>query len=101
VVSEILKKFTNKGRTPSLYHYRESRGLEVDLLIETAEQLNSVEIKSGSTINSEFFNNLKKFTDIHAGKENIDLWLISGGTESYKRHGTNVISWKNIPSDII
>jgi len=101
VVSEILKKFTNKGRTPSLYHYRESRGLEVDLLIETAEQLNSVEIKSGSTINSEFFNNLKKFTDIHAGKENIDLWLISGGTESYKRQGTNVISWKNIPSDII
>ncbi len=96
VVAEILKQSTNKGQNPSLYHYRESRGLEVDLLIETAEQLNSVEIKSGSTINSDFFKNLKKFAQINNGKIEIESWLVYGGIESYKRQGTNIVCWNDI-----
>ena len=39
VVSEILKDFSHQGRTPTLYHYREPRGLEIDFIIESAKDL--------------------------------------------------------------
>ncbi|MGB0849502.1 MAG: ATP-binding protein, partial [Thiolinea sp.] len=63
VVMEVLKRFTNHGQSPSLYHYRESRGLEIDLIAEVAGQLNLMEIKAGATVNSHFFKNLKQFAE--------------------------------------
>jgi len=36
VAAEMLKQQVHAGHQPRLYHYRESRGLEVDLLVEEA-----------------------------------------------------------------
>ena len=101
VVSEVLKKYTNQGLTPSLYHYRESRGLEIDLVLQVAEKLKIAEMKAGATISNSFFRNLKKFTDHYASTENIESWLIYGGEESYTRQNTFVTSWNAIPESII
>lgn len=49
VVSEILKSFTNAGREPPLYFYRDSDSVEIDLLIEDNGKLYPVEIKATST----------------------------------------------------
>jgi hypothetical protein len=49
------------GLHPSLFHYRETRGLEIDLLIEQGEGLDAVEIKSGATTTANFFTNLERF----------------------------------------
>lgn len=92
VVLEVLKGFTNRGVSPSLYHYRESRGLEIDLLLEMANQLNLIEIKSGATVNSSFFKNLNKFTESEHSEVAITPWLIYGGAESYMRQGCKVRS---------
>jgi len=96
VASEILKDFTNQGLTPALYHYREPRGLEIDLLIESAEKLHLMEIKSGATIHSSFFKNLSKFRTLHSNISNIDSWLIYAGSDSYRRKNAQVISWNNL-----
>ena len=91
-----MKYYTNQGKTPSLYHYRESRGLEIDILMETADTLQLVEVKSGSTINPSFFKNLKKFSQSYDNKIKTQLSLVYAGEDSYKRAGIQLISWKDL-----
>ncbi len=59
VVVEALKYRFNRGRSANLSFYRDSRGLECDLLVETGLGMSAIEIKSGATIASDYFGSLK------------------------------------------
>lgn len=61
VVAEVLKYRFNKGKKSNLYFYRDSTGLEIDLIYETGRNIYPIEIKSGATISEDFFKNLTKF----------------------------------------
>ena len=61
VVAEVLKYRFNKGKKSNLFFYRDSTGLEIDLIYETGRNIYPIEIKSGATISEDFFKNLKKF----------------------------------------
>ncbi len=58
VVVEALKYRYNLGRSSNLFFFRDSRGLECDLLFETAGGIGAVEIKSGATVASNVFDSL-------------------------------------------
>ena len=49
VLSEILKTYVHRGESPSLYFWRSSTGVEVDLVIEQADQLIPLEVKLSAT----------------------------------------------------
>jgi predicted AAA+ superfamily ATPase len=88
VISEIYKASVHGGIQPSLFHYRETRGLEIDLLIEQDQGLDAVEIKSGATTAADFFKNLERFSDRmrSAGKTHrIRSHLVYGGDDSRQR----------------
>lgn len=89
VFAEIEKHYFNQGEKPPLYFWRD-RGCELDFLIED-EKLKIVEVKSGKTINSEFFKNIEHFI------KNMDpaaqAYLIYGGKESQPRKSADVLSW--------
>jgi len=64
------------------------------LLLEEGENLKAIEIKSGETINSDFFKGLEYFSNLSKlSREN--RFLIYGGLKNYKRSAANVLSWKN------
>ena len=95
IVSEFLKYLLNRGLQPNLYFWRDRSGHEVDILIETAEKLVPVEIKSGKTINSSFFDGLKYWNDLaKAAPEN--GFLIYSGDENQQRSVGNVVGWKSL-----
>ncbi|WP_328985326.1 ATP-binding protein [Thiorhodovibrio winogradskyi] len=99
VVSEVYKAFTHRGTTPALFHYRESRGLEVDLLLEQGLRLNALEMKSAATLAPDFFRNLQGFRQRLAGSQperGIGAWLVYGGDESQSRSQAKVLSWRDI-----
>ncbi|WP_428122253.1 ATP-binding protein [Candidatus Poriferisodalis sp.] len=54
VVSEAVKHCYNRGREPRLTFFRDSRGLECDLLYERGHGINAIEAKSGATVTSEW-----------------------------------------------
>lgn len=58
VVAEAMKYRFNQGRRANLSFFRDSRGLECDLLFETADGIGAIEIKSSATIAPDFFNAL-------------------------------------------
>ena len=64
VVAEALKYRFNRGMNPNLSFYRDSSGLECDLLYETGDGLTAIEVKSGSTVVSDYFGSLNRVAGI-------------------------------------
>jgi len=61
VVIEALKYRYHRGRRSNLYFWRDAKGNEVDLLLESGAGIAAVEIKSGATISSDYFKGLRSF----------------------------------------
>ena len=100
VVIEALKTRLNLGLEPNLYFFRNSNGLEIDLILQEQNKLKLFEIKSGKSLNDEFCRNMKNFS----AKYNEDIVsdstkgtvIYSGETyESYKDFG--FYNFSNIP----
>jgi predicted AAA+ superfamily ATPase len=96
VVTEFLKNRFNQGLTSNLYYWRDSKGLEIDLLLEDGERLQAVEIKSGQTIAEDFFASLKSWRRL-AGQENSPAWLVYGGDTALTNGNISIMPWKKIP----
>jgi predicted AAA+ superfamily ATPase len=94
VVSELLKQRLNEGKSDNLYFFRDNKGLEIDILLESGAGVDQLEVKSGKTISSDFFAPLRKFAELHGrvGRSS----LVYGGTESMLREGVHVISWRDV-----
>ncbi|MEM8997153.1 MAG: DUF4143 domain-containing protein [Acidobacteriota bacterium] len=61
MVAEALKTRTHRGkRGDNLFFYRDSSGLEVDLLVSVADRLIGVETKAGATFSRGFLTGLRK-----------------------------------------
>lgn len=101
VTSEIMK-YRSAKHLPmrSVFHLRQTRGVEVDIIIEEANALTAIEVKSGQTIAKTFFNNLNKLEQ-QFEENNSSLMLknqriIYGGETSQLRHGVQVVPWNKL-----
>lgn len=90
VISECQKYLFNTGAPAQMYFWRESNGIEVDLLIESSSGITPIEIKSGKTIATDFFKNLKKWRETANATEQ-PAALIYAGKEMYRRQNTLII----------
>jgi predicted AAA+ superfamily ATPase len=93
VVAETLKKFHNAARAPRCFFWRDSAGHEVDLIIEDGARLLPVEIKSGKTVASDFFDGLRRWGELSGTKGGV---LVHGGDEEepYEREGFRTAPWR-------
>ena len=64
VVVEALKFGFNRGVSPNLSFFRDSQGLECDLLMETGHGTAAIEIKSGATITPDAFGALRQVGEL-------------------------------------
>ena len=94
VVSELFKKFTNKGIAPPLFYWRDKTGHEIDIILDKDDKLFPIEIKSGKTITSNWFKNLKYWQKLSNQDQ---AFILYGGTQEQKRTDmTTVLNWKNL-----
>jgi len=94
VISELLKSRFNKGLTSNLFFWRDSTGIEIDVIIERGATLTPLEIKSGQTVTQDFFIGLQKWRKLSDGAA--QEFLLYGGNEDLSRSGVEVISWKHL-----
>jgi predicted AAA+ superfamily ATPase len=92
VITELIKKRTNKGEAINLFYWREKTGREIDIIIDTAGKLVPIEIKSGKTINSDFFKNIDYWCKL--SQQNQSLLLYSGEQEQKRSDGKWVMNWR-------
>ncbi len=92
VVSELVKSFAGQRRDPPLYHWRDTSGHEIDILIDTGERIIPVEVKSGQTVAADAVNTLAWWTAIPSNPNQGGV-LVHGGTESFNFKGFQVLPW--------
>lgn len=92
VVSELYKNFLHRGERANLYFWRDAPGHEVDIVIDRGSALTPIEVKSGQTIASDFFDNLNYWQKL-AGDESAPAALVYGGDQSFKRKNAVVYPW--------
>ena len=94
VVVELLKQRLNKGKLNNMYFWRNSKGNEIDIVIDNFDELIPIEIKSGKTITNDYFKGLKywnNLTGFSGGK------VIYGGNDYQKRsNGMEIIPFELI-----
>jgi len=91
VIIEALKYRYNQGKRNNLYFWRDAKGNKVDLLIESGPDVTPVDIKSGATVNSDYFKGLRTFA-AKLPSPPISTALVYGGTEQQRR--SDVTIWR-------
>jgi predicted AAA+ superfamily ATPase len=92
VVMEAMKDRLNAGETAEMYFYRDSEGNEVDLLLPTSGKMYAIEIKAGSTVNTDYFKGLKTFAAHHPSAL-AGGGVVFGGIQGQSRSDWPVHSW--------
>lgn len=99
VVNEFLKNRCNAGVRDPLYFWRDNIGTEIDLILERGTEVASVEIKSGITVASDAFGNLKKWQKYAAERGSFSAiypGLVYGGDARFARDGVDVMPWREL-----
>ncbi len=96
VVIEALKHRFNRGRTANLSFFRDSRGLECDLLCRTGNRVAAIEIKSGATINPDFFSALGRVAELVP--EVSTRAVVHGGTQRQSRSAGEAVPIGDLPA---
>jgi predicted AAA+ superfamily ATPase len=89
VIVELLKSRFNQGKSNNLFFWRDNNGNEVDVIIENGINLFPIEIKSGQTIQDDYFKGIHFWNKI---SQQLNGYLIYGGKEFQMRsNGIDVI----------
>lgn len=90
VVAEAYKAHVHAGLVPQLYHLRETRGAEVDLVVERGAERILVEVKSGATIASDALDGVRAALADGVGTK---ARLVHGGSDKGVRSGVELWPW--------
>jgi predicted AAA+ superfamily ATPase len=70
VFTEILKSWWHRGKTPSIYYYRDKDQVEIDFVLIQNEKFYPLEVKKSASPKKDWIKNIKKLQglgDIEAG----------------------------------
>jgi predicted AAA+ superfamily ATPase len=84
-VSDVLKYRYNSGRRGNLHFYRDSSGLEIDLIYPLGGRYLPIEIKAGQTVTGSQAAALEKFASLFP-QETADAVLVHGGDDHRSRN---------------
>lgn len=64
VITDIQKQIFNDLKSDKLYYFRDNKGLEIDLILDSGSGIIPIEIKSSATFSKSFLTNLMAFNEI-------------------------------------
>ncbi len=96
IVSELLKRRLFSGKSDELYFWRDSNGVEVDVIEEDSLELKAYEIKASETMNTAFFSNIKKIRDLAGIKTENTAVIYSGKSIPASKENGAYICWKEL-----
>ncbi|MDH5718023.1 MAG: ATP-binding protein [Spirochaetia bacterium] len=94
IISELLKSKFNSNKSDNLYFFRDHKGNEIDVIFDQGMDVSILEIKSGQTINNDFFKNIKYFRNLNSNMKN--SYLVYGGSESRTQFDVKITPWREV-----
>ncbi len=95
ILNEFIKRSFNRGENRQPYYWQDNHGKEIDCLLADGEKVTAVEIKSGKTMSTSYFENLNYWRSLAALPENQE-YVVYGGEQSMQTSAGTLISWKNL-----
>ena len=97
IVSEILKTRFNRIQDNNLYYFRDNIGNEVDLLLDSGDNVIPVEIKAGTTFSEDMLKGLNYYSKMNKDLAHRPI-LIYGGKESFNYKTFAIKTYKDLLS---
>lgn len=94
IVSEALKHRFNRGRRSNLSFYRDTDGVECDLIYKRGDRSTAIEIKSGTTVASAWVRRLNTIAE--QAPQITHTAVVYGGTAGQEKGGTAVVPWTGV-----
>lgn len=95
IINEFIKRNFHRGENRQLYFWQNNHGKEIDCLLVDGESITPVEIKSGKTISTNYFDNLQYWRQLASLSEN-QGYVVYGGEQSMQTSGGALISWRHL-----
>ena len=95
ILTELLKKRFNNAKTSNLYFWRDHHGKEIDCIIEKANSLIPIEIKSSKTYQKEHFKHMNYWNKLSDNSKENSYLVYSGNESDHLAYG-NLMSWKHL-----
>lgn len=96
VITECFKNKYNNGGQVNYYYWRDNKGIEIDLLIESGKKLLPVEIKSAQTYRDDHLGNMHKWNGY--AKQTGGILLYDGPQSFTRSDKITVANWREISS---
>lgn len=93
IIGLLYKDRLNRGQDPDFYFWRDSQGLEVDLVWERGGGICGLELKSGATFSPDFVQGLNKWSSLVEGQKT-NLGVVYGGDQGLCYKDIPVYSWR-------
>ena len=82
VIVDLLKRALNRASSDRFWFYRDSKGREVDLVIERDGRLIPVEIKSSATFSTDFVSGIRHFRSVYPEVSEPGFVLYNGKSDA-------------------
>lgn len=99
VITEKMKSYFNKGKDPSLYFWRDTKGNEIDIVVDEGNHLQLIEVKAAYSFDTHMLKNIDFFSALQKKKAramSLSKECIYTGDDSFDVHQAHVRSWKNM-----
>lgn len=93
VATEFVKRRCHWGLSPELYYWRDSSGIEIDLLVDRGGELFPVEAKAGQTIAGDWLRPIERYIEWSGAARGA---LLYGGEGTQRRGRVEVAGWRDI-----
>lgn len=94
IIVEMLKYRYNKAKSSDMYFWRDNSGNEIDLIYDKSSTLIPIEIKSGKTINEEYFKGIKFWQKISGNQKGFIVY--AGDSVQKRSNGITVLPWTSL-----
>jgi len=97
IINEFIKREVNRGGPRRPWFWQDSQGKEIDCMLELEEGLMPIEVKSGKTISTSYFDNLRYWQNL-AGSGKDKACVVYGGDQSLNTSSGKLVSWRELRS---
>ena len=100
IIMEFYKSIANLGLNYPLYYWRDSNGIEIDLIIDKGTDFIPIEIKASQSFQKDFTKNIKKIQELSMSR-NKGYVVYQGGFELSDGDKIDVINYNNLTKILV
>lgn len=95
IIGEFIKRAFHRGEHRQPYFWQDNHGREIDCLLVNGDRITPVEIKSGKTMSTSYFDNLMFWWPL-AGLADDQGVVVYGGDQSLLTSAGALVSWRQL-----